>query len=149
MGDIDIAGPVEAVTMAESVNTPYILVSTGAIYDGATVSDVVSTVPVRYFEFFRSDKAVTIGYVDRDWDITEQYPKFRTSPVNLKGIILIPGSGAPDTFSIKDGSDSGPYLYYGALSAASVLVYPGTQCRPYIDFSECSLSAGHKITFVW
>lgn len=148
MGDIDISGPVEAVTMAESIGK-YINVSTGLITEAITVADVVSSVPVRYFEFFRTSNALTVGYVDRDWDVTEQYGKFKINGMNLKGLILMPGASAPDTFSIKDGSDSGPYLYYGAVSAASVLVYPGTICRPYIDYSECTLSAGHKITFVW
>ena len=147
MADVDIADAVEAVTLAENVGTPGILVAP-VVVDAATITDV-PTAPNRYFEFFRSPNAITVGLIDRDWYISDQYLKFRNAGMLLKGIILIPGSGGPDTFSIKDGSESGPYLYKAAVSAATVLVYPGTVCRPFIDYSECTLSAGHSVTFVW
>jgi len=146
MGDIDIAGAVDGVTMAEVVSR-YMGIAT-SVYDSSSIAEDV-TAPVRYFEMFRDANICTIGYVDRDWVFTDNYARYKDKGVNLKGLILMPGSGAPDTFMIKHGADTGPIIYYGAVSVATVLVYPGTVCKPMIDYSLCTLSAGHKITFVW
>ena len=100
-------------------------------------------------QMWRGANTATVGCLTVDYQLITHYPKFSPAGFPLKGIILIPGSGAPDTFVIKDVKDTGPYLYKAALTAATVLVYPGTLCFPYIDFSECTLTAGHLITFVW
>lgn len=143
----DIAASViQAITLAESVDKMLAVLISAIQAVGA--ADVVSSAPVRYFQLYRAANAASIGFVDRDWKFTDNYVKYMKG-ILLKGIILIPGSGGPDTFSIKDGSDTGPYLYKGAVSAATVLVYPGTFCKPYIDYSECTLSTGHLFTFLW
>lgn len=118
------------------------------IYDATTVAEVVST-PTFALKLYRGMNSVTVTLITVDWDFVALYRKFAGLGVALKGIILIPGSGAPDTFSIKDGDENGSYLYSGALTVPTVLVYPGSLCRPYIDYSECTLTAGHKVTFVW
>jgi hypothetical protein len=125
MADIDV-NKSEAITMSESV-----------------------TQPVSWFKFTKSKYSATMQLITADWSLVDQYPRYKDSGVLLKGIILIPGSGAPDTFVIMDGAADGPYLYKAALSVATVLVYPGTLCKPMIDFSECTLTTGHAITFVW
>jgi hypothetical protein len=100
-------------------------------------------------QLFRGTQAATVGGIVADYELIDSYPRFSTRGFKLKGLILIPGSGGPDTFSIKDGSDTGPYLYYAAVTAATVLVFPGTLCFPYIDASECTVTAGHLVTFLW
>lgn len=97
----------------------------------------------------RGDKSITVKTIDADWTFTTVLTKFANLGVPLKGMVLIPGSGGPDTFVVKDGSDTGAYLYKSAVSTTTVLVFPGSLCRPVIDFSECTLSVGHMITFLW
>ena len=59
MADVDISGPVEAVTMAESIGRMLeIYAIPGA--QGVTVADVVSSVPVRNLEFFKGAKSASI-----------------------------------------------------------------------------------------
>ena len=171
MADVDISAVVETVTVAETVTIPRFDVKPD-INDGITVADVVSTAPAIStmsvnpsivdaitvaeavtigftLKLYRGTTAVTVENTSEDWSLVATYKQFMSRGVPLKGIILIPGSGGPDTFVIKDIDSSGAYLYSGAVSAATVLVYPGTFCRPMIDFSECTLSTGNKVTFVW
>ena len=90
-----------------------------------------------------------VTLVNADWLMSDRIKSMANRGIPLLGIILIPGSGAPDTFSIKDGSEDGPYLYYGAVSAATSFLLGGSYVNPFIDYSECSLSAGHSISFSW
>jgi hypothetical protein len=150
MADIDIAAVVETVGAAESIGK-YMEFGPGGISvvdaTGATAEAV--TVGAFNTQMWRGANTATIGQLIADYQLITHYPKYRQTGFPLKGLILIPGSGGPDTFAIKDGSDSGPYLYKAPVSAATVLVYPGTLCLPYVDYSECTLSTGHLVTFVW
>lgn len=147
MADIDISTPVDTVAAAET-GTHIAICHTVAPYDGVTVAESVTT-PVMALKLYRGTQSVTVSLITMDWVFTETFRQYRNNGVPLKGIILIPGSGGPDTFCIKDGGDTGAYLYLAAVSAATVIVYPGSFCKPYIDYSECTLSAGHLVTFVW
>lgn len=136
----------EAASLAEStVRDMHFPVS---VVQAVTLTESVTT-PTNTMKLYRGTQSISVSAVTEDWSFVTAYKSFAGVGIPLKGIILIPGSGAPDTFVIKDGSDSGAYLYKGALTAAAVLVYPGNNCKPYIDFSECTLTTGHVITFVW
>lgn len=150
MVDIDISesDAVEAITVTDVPTAPAISTMSvnPSINDGITVAEAVTT-PTFTLKLYRGVTSVTVSAITEDWDFIQTYRQFSASGIPLKGIILMPGT--TDTFSIKDGGESGAYLYYGALAAAAVLVYPGTHVKPFIDFSECTLNTGHKITFVW
>jgi hypothetical protein len=150
MADVDVGTIADGVTVADVPTAPAISTMSvnPSIVDAITVADVVSTVPSFTIKLYRGTNAVTVASVDQDWYLVRTYKQFASGGVKLKGIILIPGVGA-STFSIKDIDEDGAYLYYGAVSAATVIVYPGSSFKPMIDFSECSLSAGNKVTFVW
>ena len=150
MADVDISAAVETVTVAEALTTTGMISTMSvnpSIVDAITVAENVALSFT--LKLYRGTNAVTITGVNQDWSLVGTYKQFASKGVPLKGLVLAPGSGGPDTFVIKDIDESGAYLYAGALSATAVIVYPGTFCRPMIDFSECTLSTGHKITFVW
>lgn len=152
MADINIDttdGALETVSVADVVSTAPAISTMSvnpSIYDAITVAENVST-PVFTLKLYRGAHSVTVTLVTEDWSLVDVFKQFANVGVPLKTIILIPGG--TDTFSIKDGSDVGAYLYYQAISAADVIAYSGALVKPYIDFSECSLNAGHKITFLW
>ena len=147
MADINISTPVDTVAAAET-GTHIAVCHTVAPYDGVTVAESVTT-PVMALKLYRGTQSITVSLITMDWALITAYKKFTQNGVPLKGLVLIPGSGGPDTFCVKDGADDGAYLYKGAVSVATTIIYPGNLCKPYIDFSECTLSTGHLITFIW
>ena len=91
----------------------------------------------------KSGNVQSISAIDVDWDQGQIYP--------LQSIQFVPGAAA-DVLVVKEGSASGPILaYFKAAATAldgSVLVkyfLHGQNHRPYIDFSECTLSSGHMV----
>ena len=148
MADVDISAATDSVAVAEVLARMMDINAKSVAQSAAAVAEAL-TVGAPNTQMWRGANTATVGCLTVDYQLITHYPKFSQAGFPLKGIILIPGSGAPDTFVIKDVKDTGPYLYKAALTAATVLVYPGTLCFPYIDFSECTLTAGHLITFVW
>lgn len=147
MADIDISTTLDNVSVAET-GTHIAVCHTIAPFDGVTVAESVTT-PVMALKLYRGTQSVTVSLITMDWSFIVAYKKYAQTGIPLKGIVLIPGSGAPDTFCIKDTADDGSYLYKQAVSVATTVIYPGSLCKPFIDFSECTLSAGHLITFIW
>jgi hypothetical protein len=148
MADVDISGATDSVAVAEVLARMMDINARSVAQSAAAVAEAL-TVGAPNTQLFRGTQAATVGGILTDYELISSYPRFNTRGFKLKGLILIPGSGGPDTFSIKDGSDTGPYLYYAAVTAATVLVFPGTLCFPYIDASECTVTAGHLVTFLW
>jgi len=153
MADIDISetDAVETVTVAEDI-TGSPAISTMSV--DPSVVDAVSLADVPSFthtlKLYRGMNAVTVTAINGDWALHETFRRFANPGMALKGMVFVPGSGAPDTFCIKDGSDVGAILWNGAVAApGTTVLYPGSMCKPFIDYSACSLSAGHSITFVW
>ena len=146
MADVDVS-VVQTVTMAESVGRMQEIYAS-AVQAVGVIAEAV-TIGAFNTQAWRGMNSITVGGLIADYELLTHYSKYSQKGFPLKGMILIPGSGGPDTFVIKDGHDAGPYLYKAAVSAATVLVYPGTLCFPYIDYSECTLTTGHLVTFVW
>ena len=95
-------------------------------------------------------KSISVLTIDADWALVDTVSKFSCSGVLLKGITLVPGAGGANVFAIKDADENGAYLYLSSLTATAVIVYPyGIVCRPFIDYSECTLRSGHIVTFMW
>ena len=152
MVDVDVTATAEAITVADVPTAPAISTMSvnPSIADAVGVADVVSTAPTFTLKLYRGTNSVTVSAITEDWDFAETYKQFRNLGIKLKGIILVPGSGT-DVFVIKDGGESGALLYNAAhaTTVCTVVVYPGTYVKPFIDFSLCTLSAGHSITFLW
>lgn len=140
----DGVGVADVVSTAPAISTMSVNPS---INDAISVADVVTT-PVFTLKLYRGTNAVTVTAITEDWDFVVAYKQFANLGIKLKGLILMPGTGT-DVFVIKDGN--GAYLYNAshATTVCTVVVYPGTYVKPYIDFSECTLSTGHAITFLW
>ena len=147
MADLSISAVYDSSSVAET-GTNIATVNCIGPFDGVSVAESITT-PTFALKLYRGTNSVTVSLITMDWSFIEVYRNFKLTGIPLKGIIFMPGSGAPDTFVIKDGDENGSYLYAGALSANTVVVYPGSMCRPFIDFSECTLTTGHKVTFVW
>ena len=152
MVDIDCTATAEAITVADVVSTVPAISTMSvnpSIVDAVGVTDVVTT-PVFTLKLYRGTNSVTVSAITEDWEFVETYKQFRNLGIKLKGIILIPGSGT-NVFVIKDGGENGAFLYDAAhaTTVCTVVVYPGTYVKPYIDFSLCTLTAGHSITFLW
>jgi hypothetical protein len=119
-----------------------------SVVQAVTVSESVTT-PVMALKLSRGTSSMTVTLITQDWAFVTAQKQFAITGVPLKALVLIPGSGAADVFVIKDTSDAGAILYKGTVNAGTVVVYPGSYCKPYIDFSECTFTAGHSVTFIW
>lgn len=61
------------------------------------------------------------------------------------------GGAVNDRLVIKNGSDSGPVLFdriVSDLTFPPIKYFFNSWLTPVIDFSDCTLSAGHKIVFI-
>jgi len=148
MADVDVSTPVETAGVAD---VPTISVSTmsvnPSVYSGVTVAEAVT--PGLAMKTVMGYCSAMASLLNADWLLSDRIKSIGSRGIPLLGIILIPGSGAPDTFSIKDGGENGPYLYKGAISAATSFILGGSFVNPFIDYSECTLTAGHSVSFSW
>ena len=145
MADMDIAAVVDAVSVAEDVNVEGFTLPV-IVYDGISIAEAVTMSKETTVIAGKSYSGIVLETVDNDWAWTDNYPGHQQGRP-LIALVVIPGG--TDVFSIKDGSDAGPYIYYKSISAAETILYGGIRLRPYIDFSECTLNTGHKISFLW
>ena len=137
----------ETITLTESLGK-----SVGrelSVYDGISLDESVTLAFA--VSLYRGMRSVTIKDISIDWALTATYKKFSNVGISLQAIVISPGNDAGgDTFSIKDSGEDGAYLFYGSgIKATQVLNYGGAMCKPFIDYSECTFSTGHSITFIW
>ena len=85
---------------------------------------------------------ILLSAIDSNWDYGER--------TFLQSIVAQPGA-AGDKFSIRDGSATGPLLIPNSTSLAGEafqVTWPrGLRVKPFLVFSECTLSAGAKVWF--
>lgn len=81
-------------------------------------------------------------------DLSHENIFAKSEEVKIKSIEFIPGA-ANDIISIKNGSDSSASICKlgSGVAAESAVKYfgKGQYMRVLIDFSECTLTAGHKL----
>lgn len=167
MADVDISTPVETVAVSEQISELFDFIF-ASVYQGVTLAENIGkymgldvsvvqtatatesvTTPVMALKLYRGHSAVTVSLITKDWKFIDTYRKYSQSGIPLKGLVLIGGSGGSDVFVIKDENDSGAYLYKGTVATVTTVIFPGSSCKPLIDFSECTLTAGHMVTFLW
>ena len=117
-----------------------------SVYEEVGSAEDITMAKETTFIAGRTYSGIVLTAIDNDWTWTDNYPGHVQGKA-LIALVVIPGG--TDTFSIKDGSDAGPYIYYKEIAAAETILYNGVLLRPYVDFSECVLNAGHKISFLW
>lgn len=85
---------------------------------------------------------VEVSAMDSDYD-EGSYRK-------VQSILFQPGAAA-DYLSIKDRNSAGPELMPSTASSTDAFyrLFSGEPIRVYIDFSESTLSVGHKISIVY
>jgi len=82
---------------------------------------------------------IEVSAMDSDYDFGEFS--------RISSIQFNPGA-AGDTLVVKNGSATGPKMFYAVCTGTDdqrIIYYFGTRCRPYIDYSECTLSVGHSV----
>lgn len=92
----------------------------------------------------RAQNIVYLTAIDADWDDGCYRP--------LSSIQFNPGSAGTDVLVVKDGSASGAVLMNVKADAAnneSCKYFDLTPCHVYIDYSDCTLSSGHKVILIY
>ena len=93
----------------------------------------------------------TVSAIDADWTWTddfEQHVFARGMP--LWAVVFKPGA-ADDVLSLKNGDAAANKIFpASALTTVDPLIqyYGGNILKPFIDFSECTLSANHEVIFI-
>ena len=89
-----------------------------------------------------------ITSIDADWDYASGKPSHWAERPRLLSIEFHPGS-ASDRMVIKESEEGGPQRFdSGEVDSSSdsrIKYFHGVRVRPFIDFSECTLSAGHRV----
>ena len=90
----------------------------------------------------RGPKQLELSTIDADWT--------SSAYMDIAAIAFDPGA-AGDVISLKEALDSGPDIVpklYSVDGSSLAQTFPnGLRTKPMIDFSECILSAGHKVIF--
>ena len=89
-----------------------------------------------------------ISEIDADWDYGDSKPDDWHNRPCLMSIEFHPGS-ASDRMVIKEAREDGPVRFdSGEVDSASdsrIKYFHGVRVTPFIDFSDCTLSAGHRV----
>ena len=89
-----------------------------------------------------------ISEITADWDYEVSKPLNWHNRPRLLSIEFHPGS-ASDRMVIKESRADGPVRFdNGEVDSASdsrIKYFHGVRATPYIDYSECTLSAGHRV----
>ncbi len=94
----------------------------------------------------RSGKLEITG-INADWDYKASKPDSWPDNPRLTSIKFNPGA-ASDALLVKERDDTGPEAFYCSCADVNdqrIEYYHGGRCIPYIDFGDCTLSAGHKV----
>ena len=87
---------------------------------------------------------------DANWNITTESHIASAKGVRIVSIWFVP-SGANDVLVIRDGSASGPAMFYGKALNASEPVkhyYKGGIKKPYIQQADCSFAASANVRVI-
>ncbi|MCW7076379.1 MAG: hypothetical protein OCU18_03695 [Candidatus Syntrophoarchaeum sp.] len=88
---------------------------------------------------------IEVNSIAADWDwaaVMTSHPE----AVRLASITFIPGA-ANDKLVVKEDSDAGPVIFRALCTDTDekIKYFYGAKRSVYVDFSECVLSAGHKM----
>jgi len=93
----------------------------------------------------------TVEAIDADWTWTDDFSQDTFAKgMPLWAVIFQPGASG-DVLSLKNGSAAANEIFPDNVlidTAPQVQYYGGNIMKPFIDFSECTLSAGHRIIVI-
>jgi hypothetical protein len=93
-----------------------------------------------------------ITSIAADWDYKASRPTNWPEKPRLTSIKFNPGA-ADDKLTIKEQNDGGPECFFCLCQNTydqRIEYYHGQRIIPYIDFSACTLSAGHSVIIkIW
>ena len=92
----------------------------------------------------RRKNFVQLTAIDADWDDGVYRP--------LSSIQFNSGSDGTDVLVVKDVDDSGVEIFRCTCDAANdevIKYFDGIPTHVYIDYSDCTLSSGHKVMIIY
>jgi len=91
-------------------------------------------------------RTIELTVIDADWVWSDSVPDKGIGGIPIATISFTPGA-ANDVMIIKEASATGPSMFEATCLTAEprVLDYFGVKHKPFLDFSECTLTAGHKV----
>jgi hypothetical protein len=97
-----------------------------------------------------SGPIVSITAIDADWAWTDTFGS-TSDGIYIEWIAFKPGA-ASDAMSISDGLATGPEIFPSvprdSVNSGQIIYYNGRKMRPVIDYSDCTLTAGHSVTIL-
>ena len=90
----------------------------------------------------RNDPVIELTAIDSDWT----GPRRR-----LQSIQFNPGASG-DVLIIKERDENGPIMFQTEADGASdevIKYFHGVELEPFLDVSDCTLSAGHMVIFLY
>jgi hypothetical protein len=96
---------------------------------------------------------ITISEISADWAWSSYWASGSalTTGIYIKAIKFFPGA-AGDKLLVTDTTDAGAVISFIQSSDGEPRVdtaWANLPEKPYIDFSGCTLSAGHKVTIMY
>ena len=98
-------------------------------------------------EVKRLPYSVEVNSIAADWEWPTSGNPDDINP-QLESITFVPGANN-DKLIVRDGSLTGPIIFHALCldKNEKVQYYHGNRKSPYIESSECTLNAGHKVVF--
>jgi hypothetical protein len=97
-----------------------------------------------------SGPIVSITAIDADWAWSDTFGS-TSDGIYIEWIAFKPGA-ASDAMSISDGLATGPEIFPSvprdSVNSGQIIYYNGRKMRPVIDYSDCTLTAGHSVTIL-
>ncbi len=96
------------------------------------------------------DGTLEITAIAADWDYRAWDWKANGWPAYPRLASIEYHPGGADTFVVKHRDDGGPTRFFGRCQSSNdsrIKYLHGSRLMPYLDFSECTLNAGHKLIF--
>ena len=94
---------------------------------------------------------IELSAIDSDWNYATAFPS-QVRGIRVDQIIFSGGDTDGDKLSMRDGTETGAHIFPTQAilkqGGPTIVQYGGKELRPYIKFSECTLSTGHSIIII-
>jgi len=93
----------------------------------------------------KTNRTLNLTAIDADWLWSTTFPN--DAAIRIQSIEFI-GGAANDVMVIKEGSDSGAVMFSRKVPDTDyrqIKYFWGQLLRPVVDYSDCTLNAGHRV----
>lgn len=90
---------------------------------------------------------IELTAINADWDYATQKPNHWPIHPRLMSMQFNPAA-AGDKIYVREENEAGPVIFEVTADSADdqrIKYFHGTRGKPYVDYSECILTAGHKL----